>query len=100
MSIGVQFCCDDMKYYVGHSFLYYNEVFDEYGIQCLEDGGALNIEIRHCPWCGKKLSLSQREKWFDELAEKGFDEPIGDDTIPDEYKSQKWRTRNNADRNR
>lgn len=35
MSMDLQFCCDDMEYYVGHGFLHYNEVFDEYGIECV-----------------------------------------------------------------
>ena len=72
-----------------HRFLF---KFNEYGIP-IHDGenGKITsyIKIQYCPWCGKKLPDSLREKWFDELEKLGYDDPLNDD-IPEKFKSDKW----------
>lgn len=87
-----RFCCDRMERSVTETqTVIYNDVFDEYGIPCREDSGESMILMDYCPWCGAKLPESKRADWFDELEKLGFDAPITDDGIPDEYKSAKWR---------
>ena len=83
-------CCDDMKYYIQQGIVLYSDIFDEFGIMMSEDKIS-TIKIQYCPWCGKKLPMSQREKWFEELEQKGFKTPLFDENIPCEYKSKKWR---------
>ena len=90
MIINDNICCDDMENNILHNTVSYNEVFDEFGITVNEDNSSVII-IDFCPWCGKKLPTSQREKWFEELELKGFITPLFDDNIPAEYKSKKWR---------
>ena len=68
----------------------YDERYDEYNIVLKsEDGIDLLQKIDFCPWSGDKLPDSQRDKWFDELEEKGVD-PMNDD-IPTYYQSAVWR---------
>jgi len=61
--------------------------FQEYGL-IVHDGGTSSIGIRYCPWCGKRLPDSQRDRWFDELERRGVD-PCNDD-IPDEFQDGRW----------
>jgi len=58
----------------------------EYYIQA--NGCAIQI-MEYCPWCGQKLPLSLRDKWFDELEKLGYDEPF-DQNIPIEYTTSVW----------
>ena len=90
MTIYEFLCCNNMGYYIQENIINYNEVFDEFGITVNEDDFSVII-IDYCPWCGKKLPSSKREKWFEELEAKGFISPLFDDKIPIEYKSKKWR---------
>ena len=78
----------------GRVIKHYSEIFDEYGINVLEDNCS-SILICFCPWCGKKLPLSKRDKWFKELEEKGFENPLFADNIPESYKSGSWRNKQN-----
>ena len=79
-----------MKDNIQNNIIWYSDIFDEYGIVVNEDNSSM-ITINYCPWCGKKLPTSQREKWFEELELKGFIAPLFDDNIPTEYKSKEWR---------
>lgn len=97
-------CCDDMEYYLGFSIdpidisdatVIYNEVFDEYGI-LIHDGGNSKILIEFCPWCGKRLPESKRDRWFEELEALGIDSPFTQD-LPDEYKTSAWWKKTNTD---
>ena len=83
-------CCTDMEYYLGleDEIILYIEKFDEYGIP-VHDGGSSYIEILVCPWCGKTLPQSKRDRWFDELESLGFDSPLEQD-IPEEYRTSAW----------
>lgn len=66
----------------------YNEKFDEYSL-IIHDGGSSILRIHFCPWCGATLPESKRDRWFNELEAKGFDNPF-DDEIPPEYKTGEW----------
>jgi len=61
--------------------------FNEYGIP-IRDGGSSKITIKFCPWCGKKLPESMRDKWFNEMESRGID-PWSDD-IPKEFETGEW----------
>jgi hypothetical protein len=67
--------------------VHYSKKFREYGIPCDENS---YIIINNCPWCGEKLPVSLRDKWFDELKALGYKEFLFNDKIPDEYKSDEW----------
>ena len=91
----MKFCCHNMEYYLNleDKVIVYSSRFNEYGIPIC-DGGDSYIVISHCPWCGKKLPESKRNEWFDELEKLGFDEPMFNDLIPEEYKTSKWYEKN------
>jgi hypothetical protein len=61
--------------------------FNEYGIAIRDRGSAISL-IKYCPWCGKRLPNSMRNKWFDELQEMGLDP--WKDKIPTKYQTAKW----------
>jgi hypothetical protein len=46
--------------------------------------------ISFCPFCGKEFPSSLRSKWFDDLKALGHDDPLTDDSIPEEYHSDAW----------
>lgn len=74
--------CGD--YVIGHS-----EKFDEYGIWVHDGPGgsaSSSIEIRHCPFCGGRMSPSRRDEWFDRLEALGV-EP---DHAPPDMRSSAW----------
>ncbi len=96
-----KFCCERMqlaatyeckdchdKWQCGDQLIHYDLVFDEYGL-IIHDGGASYILIEYCPWCGDKLPVSKRDRWFDELEDLGFNDPVDKD-IPEKYKSNAW----------
>ncbi|MFE2110284.1 DUF6980 family protein [Kitasatospora sp. NPDC059463] len=56
--------------------------FQEYGL-IVHDGGTSVIEIGFCPWCGRPLPESQRDRWFEELERRGIDP--WDDEVPAEF---------------
>jgi hypothetical protein len=80
--------CNDDCFNDNYSLIYYDEKFDEFGI-IIHDGGNSFLEINYCPWCGKRLPQSKRNRWFDELEQLGYESPLEMD-IPNEYKSSKW----------
>jgi len=45
-------------------------------------------DIQYCPWCGKKLPQSVRNRWFEALQTMGLDP--GDDRIPPEFEDERW----------
>jgi len=69
------------------ALLEYVPKFDEYGI-IIHDGGASLHAISFCPWCGKRLPDSKRDRWFEELERLGLD-PDGDG-IPEQLLSDSW----------
>lgn len=62
--------------------------FDEYGLM-IHDGGSSKITIQFCPWCGARLPESKRDRWFDELATLGFNDPF-EQQIPERYLTESW----------
>lgn len=67
--------------------VYFNPKFVEYGI-IVHDGGRSTVVVAFCPWCGSPLPESQRDRWFEELADRGID-PWEDD-VPAEYQDGRW----------
>jgi hypothetical protein len=76
-----RFACPD-------ALVHYIEKFDEYGL-IVHDGGSSTIEVNFCPWCGAQLPASKRTRWFEELARRGFDDPLSQN-IPDDFRSSRW----------
>lgn len=66
----------------------YSDKFREYGL-FIHDGGSSSQAISFCPWCGSKLPDSLRDRWFEELAALGFDDPWSQE-IPEAFKSDAW----------
>lgn len=67
--------------------VHYSGQFREYGI-LLHDGPDAYLPMRFCPFCGKKLPESLRDRWFDELNRMGIDPEQGE--IPEPYRSSRW----------
>ncbi|WAZ19215.1 hypothetical protein STRCI_000250 [Streptomyces cinnabarinus] len=61
--------------------------FQEYGL-IVHDGGTSSVDIHFCPWCGRALPQSQRDRWFDELERRGIDPWEGE--IPAEFQDDRW----------
>lgn len=80
---------DDCDFVNSDKLIYYNEIFDEYGL-IVHNGGQSYIMINFCPWCGKKLPQSVRDKYFLEL-EKLEDYSPFEDELPDKFKTDAWR---------
>ncbi len=67
--------------------IFYVEKFREYGVKVL-DGGTSYISIGYCPWCGRQLPASLRDRWFEELERQGLD-PFKD-PVPEEFEDDRW----------
>jgi hypothetical protein len=69
----------------------YSPVFREYGILVF-DGGSSEIELRFCPWCGKRLPVSLRDKWFQVLHSLGYDPELFSENpkLSEEFRSDAW----------
>lgn len=80
---------DDDAFVNSDKLVYYNEMFDEYGL-IVHDGGQSYIIINFCPWCGEKLPQSVRDKYFLELEKLGYDSPY-EENIPEKFKTSAWR---------
>jgi len=82
---------DDVAFASSDKLIYYNEIFGEYGL-IVHDGGQSYIIVNFCPWCGKKLPISERDNWFLALEKLGYDSPF-EEEIPEQFKSSDWRKR-------
>jgi len=69
------------------TLVWFNAKFQEYGL-IIHDGGRSVINISFCPWCGRRLPQSQRDRWFEELERRGIDP--GNDDIPAEFQDDCW----------
>jgi Domain of unknown function (DUF6980) len=94
-------CCATMTAQIAHrceqhpnpfdcpdALILYEPRFDEYGI-IIHDCGTSTHAIDYCPWCGTALPASQRDRWFDELAALGFDDPLMQ-PIPAAFTTDAW----------
>ncbi|MFD7882173.1 DUF6980 family protein [Streptomyces bauhiniae] len=89
MSRQVDVSCDehDNPHSCPDALIEFSAKFQEYGL-IIHDGGTSSSTIAFCPWCGRRLPASQRERWFEELERRGI-EP-GEDDIPAEFEDERW----------
>jgi hypothetical protein len=79
-----------MSFYVGEGVIHYDNRYEQYDLILSDDGEIRMLQkIDFCPWCGTKLPLSLRDRWFDELEALGIDAMI--DPVPEPYRSSAWR---------
>ena len=92
------YCCEMMKRNAAcetdafrkDKTIFYSKRFDEYMIPLSEDGVS-GICIAYCPWCGKKLPESKRERWFEELEAMGIEFSLLDtEQVPPDYLDDSW----------
>ena len=89
------YCCEGMDQAINHGDnVYYNAVFDEYGLPIPDDRNSLLL-IQYCPFCGKKLPESKRETWFARLEKLGFGNPLFRTDLPQAYRCADWWKREN-----
>ena len=90
MSEMVAYTCDQHpdRFDCPDCLVSYLPKFDEYGL-IIHNGGSSSMSIQFCPWCGTRLPESKRDRWFDELAALGFDDPSEQD-VPDRFKTAAW----------
>ena len=94
-------CCTDMRaqlefvceqhasaFDCPDALIAYSEKFNEYGL-IVHDRGHSVLTIAFCPWCGRRLPDSLRNRWFEELEALGFDDPL-DQQIPEKYTTGAW----------
>jgi hypothetical protein len=76
------------RFHCPDALVHYSPQFDEYGF-IVHDGGSSAVAIAFCPWCGATLPESKRSAWFDELARRGFADPVSQE-IPLQFRSDAW----------
>ncbi|MCL5282257.1 MAG: hypothetical protein M1376_20420 [Planctomycetes bacterium] len=86
--------CDD-PFDCSDAIIYYDLIFDEYGIIVHKPDARYFLSIHFCPWCGAKLPESKRDLWFDKLEAMGFTDitfaDISERTdIPKEFLTDEW----------
>jgi hypothetical protein len=69
------------------TIIMYDPRFDEFSV--VRRDGDLQV-IHNCPWCEAKLRASKRDLWFSTLEKRGFQNPFCSQTIPREFKSDRW----------
>ncbi|WP_405623573.1 DUF6980 family protein [Streptomyces sp. NBC_00076] len=91
MTSRVNVCCDqhDGPFACPDTLVDFSAKFQEYGL-IVHDGGTSSITIDFCPWCGRRLPESQRDRWFDELERRGIDP--WEDEVPAEFQDHRWLT--------
>ncbi|MFH8337288.1 DUF6980 family protein [Streptomyces sp. AM6-12] len=89
MSRHVDVRCDehDDPFACPDALIDFSATFQEYGL-IIHDGGTSSITIHFCPWCGRRLPESQRDRWFDELERRGIDP--WEDEVPTEFQDDRW----------
>lgn len=89
MASQVNWHCDqhDDPFTCPDALIQFSARFRKYGL-IVHDGGASSIVISFCPWCGKGLPRSQRDRWFDELERRGIDPWDGE--VPSEFQDGSW----------
>lgn len=90
-------CCKEMRkrYFISsganrdnEKLIKYVPYFSEYGLP-LNDGGNSYILIKYCPWCGTKLPISRRTKWFNAMNKIGYSSPLSQ-KVPSKYFDNNW----------
>jgi hypothetical protein len=86
-------CCltMDRELARGDALLYYSLRFREYGVKIPKSTGGMLMD--YCMFCGKKLPISVRSKWFDILEkEYGLEWPDSKDKkkVPKDFWTDEW----------
>ncbi|MFF7452809.1 DUF6980 family protein [Kitasatospora sp. NPDC008115] len=69
------------------TLMHFSAGFREYG-PIVHDGSTAVIGIAFCPWCGRRLPESRRDRWFEELERRGIDP--WEDEVPAEFEDGTW----------
>lgn len=82
-------CCRKMVFFLdeGKVQIRYLPRFREHGIRLRS--GAIQL-ICFCPWCGRRLPKSLRERYCDLLNQMGIEDIFYLRKIPSEFKSDEW----------
>lgn len=82
-------CCRKMTAYLLEKKvkIVYSPRFREYGIVVSRH---VKQDINFCPWCGRRLPKSLRNRYFDNLEALGFDVDVFSTDVPSQYKSDEW----------
>lgn len=87
----IKHCCDKMAFFIveGKVPIHYVPKFREYAIELYKP--KTFQDLYYCPWCGRKLPKSLRDRWFDYL-ENSIDNFAGteDRRIPEEFLGETW----------
>ena len=83
-------CCQSMSSILKKELnsIKYNPAEREYGIEYTDGTSSLQL-INFCPFCGNKLPASLSDRWFLELEQLGYDDPLNQE-IPEKFKSEEW----------
>lgn len=87
----MKFCCKDMRLFVTdpRDPINYNDKLREYYIDAPKTSNIITME--YCPWCGKKLPPSLRNRYGDLITKEYNLDPWDDtDKLPIEFKSDEW----------
>jgi len=86
-------CCKEMEFFIreGSVDILYEPMFRGYSIG-MKNGTSAQQTIHFCPWCGSKLSMNLRDKWFEVLWEAyDLEFPLeAKERIPAEFKTDEW----------
>jgi hypothetical protein len=87
-------CCELMQQFLEDENipLKYYPIMREYSMDLYHSFAVQGID--YCPWCGTKLPMSVRDKYFD-ILEKEYEindrhDPEQEKRIPAEFKSDVW----------
>jgi hypothetical protein len=85
----INHCCKEMLAHIAAADIgiIYIAKFREYGIRYTDGGSSFQL-INFCPWCGTKLAVSLRDKWFDEIERLGIESD--DPNIPTSMNTEEW----------
>lgn len=69
----------------------YSPMTREYGVVLRDADIAQFMLTSNCPWCGRALPTSLRDRWFDELESLGQADPLSDwNAVPASFLSASW----------
>lgn len=84
----IKHCCNEMDFHLKQREKYISFIpkFREYGLLA---GDQIIQTINYCPWCGKKLLVTLRDEWFEEIWARNLN-PEDDHSLPQQFKNETW----------